>query len=158
MLRSGLIALLVVAVLAGCGDDAVSVEATPEASAVPTEEPTETPTASPSPTATEQPAPEEQEGGAGDEEAARVPVRFTVGPEGVDPPQVSIPAFLAIQLTVENTLDEPVVVRLDGVEPITVNPGETATADLAGRRAGSYPIAFGDAGQAVLVTGAEPGP
>jgi hypothetical protein len=85
-------------------------------------------------------------------------VRFTVGPDGVEPPQVSIPAFLAIELTVENTLDEPVVVRLDGVEPITVNPGETAVADIEGRRKGSYPISFGDAGDALLVTGAEPGP
>ena len=144
MLRSGLIALVALALLAGCGDD----ETTSAPSPVP----------SPSPTATEQPAPEEQEGGAGDEEAARSPVRFTVGPDGVEPPQVSIPAFLAIQLTVENTTGEPVVVRLEGVEPITVNPGETAVAELDGRREGRYPISFGDAGDALLVTGAEPGP
>ena len=72
-----------------------------------TETPTPTPTATetPSPTATEQPAPEEQEGGAGDEEAARVPARFTVGADGIDPPQVAVPAFLAIELIVDNELD-----------------------------------------------------
>jgi hypothetical protein len=154
--------LLVAAALAGCGDDetvsAPSPE--PEATAVetPTPTPTPTPTETPTPTATEQPPPEEQEGGAGDEEAARVPARFTVGPDGIDPPQVSVPAFLAIELIVDNRLDRPVVVRLEGAEPLTVAPGEEARARLDGRRKGRYVVNFLSVGQALLVTGAEPGP
>ena len=122
-----LLVLLVAAAFVGCGDDeTVSAPSpTPEATAVATETPTPTPTPTetPSPTATEQPAPEEQEGGAGDEEAARVPARFTVGPDGIDPPQVSVPAFLAIELIVDNKLDRPIIVRLEGAEPITAGPG-----------------------------------
>jgi hypothetical protein len=152
--------LLVAAALAGCGDDeTVSAPSpTPEATAVVTETPTPAPTESPAPTATEQPPPEEQEGGAGDEEAARVPARFTIGPDGVDPQQVSVPAFLAIELIVDNRLERPIVVRLEGAEPITVGPGSTARARLDGRRPGRYVVNFLSVGQALLVTGAEPGP
>ena len=154
--------LLVVAALAGCGDDeTVSAPSpTPEATAVVTETPTPTATATetPTPTATEQPAPEEQEGGAGDEEAARVPARFTVGPDGIDPPQVSVPAFLAIELIVDNRLERPIVVRLEGAEPLTVAAGSEGRALLDGRRKGRYVVNFLSVGQALLVTGAEPGP
>jgi hypothetical protein len=155
------LALLVVAVLAGCGDDEVTTSSpTPEATAVVTEEPTPSPTATdtPAPTATEQPAPEEQEGGAGDEEAARVPARFIVGPDGVKPPQVSVPAFLAIELIVANDLDTAVTARLEGAGPLAVDPGSSARVRLEGRRPGRYVIDFGDGRQALLVTGAEPGP
>jgi hypothetical protein len=148
-----LLGVLLVAALAGCGDEDMSSAPTPapEATAVATEEPTATPTATetPSPTATEQPAPEEQEGGAGDEEAARVPARFTVGPGGIDPPRVSVPAFLAIG---------QIVVRLEGADPITVGPASEARARLSGRRPGRYVVNFLSVGQALLVTGVEPGP
>jgi hypothetical protein len=154
--------LLVVAALAGCGDDETTSAPSPapEASAVATEEPApaETAAGTASPTATEQPAPEEQEGGAGDEEAARVPARFVVSASGIEPPQVSIPAFLAIELIVVNRLDDRIVVRLDGAYPFPVAAGDTARARLDGRRKGSYVVDFGSAGQALLVTGAEPGP
>ena len=111
MARRPLLVLLVAAALAGCGDDepTSATDPTPEATAVATEEPTPTQTATetPSPTATEQPAPEEQEGGAGDEEAARVPARFTVDAGGVHPPRVAVPAFLAIELWVQNGFASP---------------------------------------------------
>ena len=155
--------LLVAAALAGCGDDeTVSAPSpTPEATVAaetPTPTPTPSPTGTPTPTATEQPAPEEQEGGAGDEEAARVPARFTVGPNGIDPPQVSVPAFLAIELIVDNKLDRPIIVRLEDAEPITVGPGSQERAMIEGRREGRYAVNFLSVGQALLVTGAEPGP
>jgi hypothetical protein len=162
MVRALAAVLAVAAVLAGCGDDeTTSVPSpTPEATAVETDEPTpaETATETPTPTATEQPAPEEQEGGAGDEEEARVPVRFTVRDGGVDPPRVSVPGFLALELVIENETAEPVVARLQGVEPLTANPGETARMRLDGRRPGRYPVDFGPAGEAVIVSGVEPGP
>ena len=69
-----------------------------------------------------------------------------------------MPAFLAIELIVANELDEPVEVRLEGAEPFIVDPGAEARARLAGRRPGRYVVDFGDGRQALLVTGAEPGP
>ena len=152
--------VLLLAVVAGCGDDeTVSTPSpTPEATAVVTDTPTPTPTDTPAPTATEQPPPEEQEGGAGDEEEARVPVRFEVGASGIEPPQVSIPAFLAIELVVVNRLEQPVVARLEGAEPLIVEPGKTGRARLEGRRPGRYPVSLAPAGEALLVTGAEVGP
>ena len=69
-----------------------------------------------------------------------------------------VPAFLAIELIVDSYLAEPFVVRLEGAPPLLVGAGRTSRMDLDGRRPGRYPIDFGDAGQALLVTGAEPGP
>jgi len=154
--------LLVAAALAGCGDDeTVSAPSpTPEATAVATETPTPTPTPTetPSPTATEQPAPEEQEGGAGDEEAARVPARFTVGPDGIDPPQVSVPAFFVIQLFVQNGYGTPMTVRMVDAEPFEVAPYATVRRRLEGLRPGRYTIDFGRGQKGLLITGADPGP
>ena len=142
--------------LAGCGSDDEPA-ATPEASTpapLPSVEPTAT--ATPTPTATADP--EDQPGGAGDEEEARVRARFRVTPKGISPPQVSVPAFLAIELVVDSYLAEPFVVRLEGAPPLPVGAGRTARVDVEGRRPGRYRIDFGEAGQALLITGTEPGP
>jgi hypothetical protein len=162
MARAVLAVLVVAAALAGCGDDetATSSSPTPAPTAAATDTPTATPTPTetPTPTATEQPGPEEQEGGAGDEEEARVPIVFTVSDDGVLPARAEVPAFLALELIVKNMTSEPVVARLEGAEPITASPGERASLRLEGRRAGSYPVDFGDGRQALVVTGVEPGP
>jgi hypothetical protein len=155
--------LLVAAALAGCGDDETTTSAptpAPEATAVATEEPTPSPTATetPSPTATEQPAPEEQEGGAGDEEEARVPAQFTVDAAGVHPPRIAVPAFLAIELSVQNGFASPITVRLEGAEPFRVGPYATERVRLEGRRPGRHVIDFGRGQTGLLITGAEPGP
>jgi len=144
--------------LAGCGSDD-DPAATPEASTpapLPSVEPTATATPTPSPTATVDP--EDQPGGAGDEEEARVRARFRVTPKGISPAQVSVPAFLAIELVVDSYLAEPFVVRLEGAPPLSVGAGRTARLDVEGRRPGRYPIDFGEAGKALLITGTEPGP
>jgi hypothetical protein len=160
MARAVLAVLAVAAVLAGCGDDDTvsSSSPTPAPTAAATETPTPTPTETPTPTATEQPAPEEQEGGAGDEEEARVPIVFRVSDDGVLPVRAEVPAFLALELIVENTTSEPVVARLEGAEPLTAAPGERASVRLEGRRAGRYRVDFGDGREALVVTGVEPGP
>jgi hypothetical protein len=165
VLRLALPVLLVAAVLVGCGGDDAEQTAAPTATAPPaaTETATATPTetATPAETATPTPEPEnpeDQPGGAGDEEPVRVPVEFTVRDRGISPPQVAVPAFLGIELIVNNELADPIEVRLEGAEPMQVGPGETGRARLAGRRKGQYVIDFGVAGQALLLTGAEPGP
>jgi hypothetical protein len=162
--RLALATLLVAAALAGCGgDDAEQSSSTPApAPSAATETAAPASTGTPSPTATEQPlpsvSPEDQPGGAGDEEPTRVPVQFTITDGKISPPQVAVPAFLALELIVRNESSQQVVVRLEGAEPMTVGAGETGRARLEGRKKGSYVVDAGDAGQAVLVTGAEPGP
>ncbi|HET8756951.1 MAG TPA: hypothetical protein VFM58_13115 [Solirubrobacteraceae bacterium] len=159
--------VVVAAAFAGCGGDddperSAAPTASPTATATPTPTPTATetatPTPSPTPTATPTGNPEDQPGGAGDEEPVRVPVEFTVRDRGITPPQVAVPAFLGLELIVNNELADPVEVTLEGAEPMTVGPGETGRMRLQGRRKGQYVVDFGAAGQALLVTGAEPGP
>ena len=77
---------------------------------------------------------------------------------GITPPQVAVPAFLGLELIVNNELADPIEVTLEGAEPLSVGPGETGRMRLQGRRKGQYVVDFGAAGQALLLTGAEPGP
>ena len=156
-MRARWLGLVVVAALAGCGGDDQDQTAAPPHAATGTATATPTPTATPTSTPSAE-NPEDQPGGAGDEEPVRVPVEFTVRDRGISPPQVAVPAFLGLELIVHNGLADPLVVRLEGAEPMTVGPGETGRARLEGRRKGQYLIDFGAAGQALLITGAEPGP
>jgi hypothetical protein len=156
--------VVLAAALVGCGGDDAEQTAAPTATPPPvaTETPaetaTETATATPTPTATATENPEDQPGGAGDEEPIRVPVEFTVRDRGITPPQVAVPAFLGLELIVNNELADPIEVTLEGAEPLSVGPGETGRMRLQGRRKGQYVVDFGAAGQALLITGAEPGP
>jgi hypothetical protein len=157
--------VVLAAALVGCGGDDSEQTAAPTPTAPPpaaTETPaptaTETATATPTPTATPTENPEDQPGGAGDEEPIRVPVEFTVRDRGITPPQVAVPAFLGLELIVNNELADPIEVTLEGAEPLSVGPGETGRMRLQGRRKGQYVVDFGAAGQALLLTGAEPGP
>jgi len=159
-----LLPVVVAAALTGCGGDDPEQTAAPTPPPTPTESATAAPTETATPTATATATgtptqnPEDQPGGAGDEEPIRVPVEFTVRDRGISPPQVAVPAFLGLELIVHNELADPIEVRLEGAEPMTVGPGETGHARLEGRRKGQYVLDFGAAGQALLVTGAKPGP
>jgi len=87
-----------------------------------------------------------------------VPVQFTVAEDGVSPPEVAVPAFLALELIVVNDRAEPVVATLEGAEPLPVGPRQTGRVRLEGRREGRYPVTFEPGGTATLVTGVEAGP
>jgi hypothetical protein len=167
--RAPVAAVIVAAALAGCGgdDDQTSSSATaappPSATATPSETPTATPT--PTPSATEQPSPtatqnpEDQPGGAGDEEAIRVPAEFTISPDlKLSPQQISVPAFLQIEFIFHNKSDQPVDVTWVTGKLLTVQPHDNASATVKGRKKGSYVVSANPGGDAVLVTGVEPGP
>jgi hypothetical protein len=162
--------------LAACGGDEASSgsapSATPDPSPVPTATATATATATETPTASAPSAPtppadapasgEDQAGGGGDESEARVPVDLRVGPDGgVSPPEVSVPAFLALDLRVRNGTAGTIAVTVEGSDPagpFQVGAGKTGTRRLAGMKAGRYAITVSGAGRATLVVGAEPGP
>jgi hypothetical protein len=167
--RSALVTLVVAAALAGCGgDDSQTTSATPAPPPMATDTPTATPTATPTPppTATEQPSPtatptsgENQPGGAGDEEAIRVPAEFTISSDlKISPPQISVPAFLQIEFIVHNKSDQPVDVFWVTGKLMTVQPHDNASTTVRGRKKGSYVFTAKPGGDAVIVTGVEPGP
>jgi hypothetical protein len=165
--RAALLTLVVAAALAGCGgDDTQSTSATPAPPPMSSDTPTATPSATPSPTptATIQPSPtptsaEDQPGGAGDEEAIRVPAEFTISPTlKISPQQVAIPAFLQIEFIVHNRSDQPVVVSWVTGKLMTVQPHDNASTTVPGRKKGSYVVTANPGGDAVIVTGVEPGP
>jgi uncharacterized lipoprotein len=167
--RAALAALVVAAVLAGCGgDDEQTSSATPAPPAAATATPSETPTATPTPTpsATSQPSPtptptsaEDQPGGAGDEEAIRVPAEFTISPDlKISPPQIAVPAFFQIEITVRNRSDQPVEVTWAGSKLMTVQAHGGASTIVKGRKKGSYVVSAQPGGDALIVTGAKPGP
>jgi hypothetical protein len=160
--------------LAACGGDEASSgsapSATPDPSPVPSATATATATETPEASAPSAPKPpadapasgEDQPGGGGDEAEARVPVDLRVGPDGgVSPPEVSVPAFLALELRVRNGTAGTIAVTVEGSDPagpFEVAAGRTGTRRLAGMKAGRYAIAVSGAGRATLVVGAEPGP
>ena len=168
-MRAVIAALAVAAALAGCGgggEEQTAAPATPSpAPSAATEAPTETPTATASatPEGTTQPlpsvAPEDQPGGQGDEAAIRVPAEFTIAEGGaMTPQQVAIPAFFTIELIVHNKTSKRVEVRWVGEKVMAVEPGGTGDVEVKGRKKGTWLVDAGTAGQAVVVTGAKPGP
>lgn len=181
-----LTAFLVAVGLAGCGADDEPAPARTEnddsPTLAPTATPTDTPTATATPTATPSgtpptatapsaPAPppdggvlrghsgEDQEGGAGDEEAVRVPVDLVLDGEGLTPPTVSVPAFLALSVRVRNDLPRTVRIRIarTGVA-FRVRARSARTRRMSGLRRGTYTVDAGAAGRAELRVGTEPGP
>jgi hypothetical protein len=166
--RAALAALSVAAALAGGGgDDEQTSSATPAPppSQTPTETPSATATATPTPSATEQPSPtatenpEDEPGGAGDEEAIRVPAEFTISAAlKISPQQISIPAFLQIEFIVHNKSDQPVDVSWMSAKLMTVQPHADAKKTVSGRKKGSYVVTAKPGGDALIVTGVEPGP
>jgi hypothetical protein len=169
--RAVLPVLFAAVALAGCGGDdeqtsatqatpapppSQTATATPTATATATPTPSATATAQPSPTAT---SPEDQPGGAGDEEAIRVPAEFTISPAGkITPPQISVPAFLQIEITVRNRSGRPVDVTWASDKLMTVQPHGGASTIVKGRKKGSYVLSANPGGDALIVTGVEPGP
>ena len=166
MRRAFVVAMMAVA-LAACGDEeggGAPAERSESPSLAPTAEPTSTSTAegdpptatvprapTPPPDAT---GPEEEPGGAGDEEAVRTRVRVVVDGEGITPPRVEIPAFLALRITVRNDLPRRVRVALRGAHrAVRIPARSTRSFDVDGLQRGEYAIDAGGAGRGTLVAG-----
>jgi hypothetical protein len=125
-----------------------------------TTQPQTTP-ATTTPTATTGLPPESQPGGAGDEQAARVPAAFTVAGATITPARITVPAFLAIELSITaQQAAQRVTVDAPGVGTIDVAAGGTARRQLAGLRPGDYRVTTARGGAATLhvVSGGAPGP
>lgn len=99
-------------------------------------------------------------GGPGDEEPIRVAADLRLARGRFTPPSVSVPAFLAIALSVASRdgRAHTVTVTAGRAYTLKVPAGGTARVQIAGQRPGSYPIVSDDGARATLVTGNEPGP
>lgn len=99
-------------------------------------------------------------GGAGDE-GNRVPAVFELGPDDMlEPPTVSVPEFLGIELVVRSSDDEAhrIDLLIDPPVQLTVSPGGSASLDVTGQREGRYALEVDGARAGTLVAGVEPGP
>ncbi|HMJ36738.1 MAG TPA: hypothetical protein VK501_22725 [Baekduia sp.] len=104
---------------------------------------------------------EQAPGGAGDEEAARVPASFTLTDATISPPQITVPAFLAIDLALSAKGGaQTVTVAVPGAGRIDVAAGGTARKQLPGLKPGDYAVSTAAGGKATLhvVSGGDPGP
>jgi hypothetical protein len=93
-------------------------------------------------------------GGAGDQAGIRVPAVFTFRSSGVSPSTITVPAFLAVELTIVSADGKPHSVTFQG-RAISAPAGGRASAHFDGFKAGSYPLG---GARATLVVGGEPGP
>jgi hypothetical protein len=104
---------------------------------------------------------ESGEGGAGDEEAVRVPVALTTAGASLSPSVVTIPAFLAIEVSVTARGGaEKVTISAPGGGTLSVAAGKTASKRLTGLKPGDYPVTTASGGKATLhvIAGGAPGP
>jgi hypothetical protein len=99
--------------------------------------------------------------GAGDEEPARTPAVFLIGPDGIRPARVTAAAFLAIDVTLTSkTGPHKITIDAPGGETVDLAAGGTRHVLLAGLKPGDYPITTDAGARATLhvVPGGAPGP
>ena len=92
-----------------------------------------------------------------------MPVTLAFRADGtVDPPTVTVPAFVAVQVTLASRDGRAHVLRLrdrDRTYRLAVGPGKRETSKLPGLRAGSYRLQSAGGGRGVtLMVGGEVGP
>ena len=99
--------------------------------------------------------------GSGGAANARVPATFTLASGGaLTPPQISAPAFLAVQVSIVSAdgRAHQVVVRTPAAYSLAVPPHGHASVLIPGQRAGRYQVQVDGSPRAVLLIGGEPGP
>lgn len=164
----------VAALAAGCGDDDAttgSTSPTGPSPAVTGDGPVaSTPVTVPPADATPPPAettattpPADGDGGGAEppaEEPIRVPATFEIRGAGLTPPAITVPAFLAIEVSVANPdeRERVVVVQTPRPQTLRVAAGERAVASIPGQRAGAYAITLDGRAAGQLIVGGEAGP
>jgi hypothetical protein len=99
--------------------------------------------------------------GAGDEEPARTPAVFLIGPDGIQPTTVTAAAFLAIDVSLTSkTGPHKVTIDAPGGATVEVAAGGTRHVVLDGLKPGDYAITTDTGARATLhvVSGGAPGP
>ena len=163
--RSAAPAALALVALGGCGGDSGTVKpvstgatVTPAATAAPRTAPT-----SPRNVQGTAPPGASTATGATPSEPIRVPATFIfTRPGRVDPPTVTIPPFVRVELTLASRDGRPhtLALRSDGrTYTLRVPAGGRASTSIPGLRAGRYPLApIGRGPGATLIVGGQVGP
>ena len=99
-------------------------------------------------------------GSSGGATNARVPATYVIRSDKVSPPVISVPAFLAIQLTVVSADGQPHRVRLQARSGVTlkVPAGGRASTLVPGLPSADYKLQVDGVARGSLKTGGEPGP
>lgn len=123
-------------------------------------------TTTPTTPAQTQTAPSQDSGGADDpggggEQAVRVPASFVVVAGGrLQPPVITVPPFLAVELSIRSDDGRPHRLVLETPEPhaLAVAAGKRAAVRISGLPAGRYAVALDGRRAGALVAGGEVGP
>jgi hypothetical protein len=104
--------------------------------------------------------PETKPGGAGDEQPVRVPATFVARGGKLRPATITVPPFLAVQVTVvaADGKAHTVLLRTPKPQTLRIPAGQRASVRLAGLRAGRYAVELDGAAAGTLVAGGEGGP
>lgn len=132
----------------------VSVASTPSTAApAPAPAPTTPPTAS---TPTGETAP----GGGGDEQGTRVPATFLLRGSKLTPPSVTIPAFLATEVTINSADPKPhtVMIKVGKGYSLSVPAKGNNTVRVPGQKSGRFPVLVDGKAGGTITWGGEPGP
>jgi hypothetical protein len=98
---------------------------------------------------------------ADDEQSVRVPASFVVVAGGrLDPPQITVPPFLAVEVSVRSDDGRPHRVELRTPEPQTLDvpAGGRAAVRIGGLRAGTYAVLLDGRDAGAIAVGGEVGP
>jgi hypothetical protein len=152
--------------LSACGGGGKKASKPPQTSSTPpVPQAPATATATPPPTApatTESPTTTAPPAAGGGEEPVHVPATFIFKPGGrVSPPTVTVPAFIAVEITLASRDGRAHALVLNAGRPyrLAVGPGGRSKVKLPGLRAGTYRLRpVGGGPGATLVAGGEAGP
>lgn len=172
------VALLAALTLSACGGGNTGTgpageptASAPEATAPPTDATQPGTTAVTPPTTTAQPRTEPAEGdggasedgdhAAGGAQHVRVPAMFVITAGGrLVPPTITVPPFLAVELSVAASDGKPhrLLLRTTPPQTLRVGAGARAAVRIRGLRAGRYPVLLDGRRAGALVAGGEVGP
>ncbi len=158
-------ALIAAGGLAACGNEEEQPPVARKSQASSTAEPESSPARpvaraplAPDPPADAPGAGESVQGGAGDEGGMQTPAAFVLKDDGVTPASRVVPAFIAVELRVDNRTSglRRVVLRTRQQRvDFDVKAGEQAAVRIEGQPPGRYSIRFGKDQEATLVARSE---
>lgn len=166
------VALLAALALGACGGGSTGTgpageptASAPEATAPPTDA-TQPGTTAVTPPATTTPAqtqtaPEDRSAGGGGEEAVRVPASYAVtAPGQLAPPTITVPPFLAVELSLvaQDGRSHTLVLQTTPPRTLRVAAGARRAVRIPGLRAGRYAVMLDGRRAGALVAGGEVGP